>query len=178
MRVGLLIAALSLMACGTNEQSSNSQGTNDYNAATEIYNTLRAIYNQDVVGKPGGATDISSDCPVSGKVHITGTIETPAATMVSTEALVYDLQACESADSTFSLTLTGKVSETGTFNSSNLALSEKSDSLTASGFVNNGATTQIDDEACPLAIAANMNGPTSAVTVGGLLCSRTVANSN
>lgn len=161
---------------GSSSSSEPSRAYKDHLAGNAIVDALSVIYGANLVGKPVGPVSASVECPLGGKVGVSGMTEVAASD--SRLTLSYALAACvvsgsspiegSSETATFRATLEGFVTESGLTAG---PLSFKSDSLKFSGYSETNVRVDFD-ETCPVALTlttVNGQGKTT-----GLLCGREV----
>jgi hypothetical protein len=102
------------------------------------------IYNQNIAGTPTGPVDITASGPFGGTVHITGTTSYDSGNGIETVHLQYDMIGCRisstssSSDLNVDLTLSGVISEDGTWSSTYTSISYRSDALDVDGVSTRG----------------------------------------
>lgn len=125
----LFVLAFSLIHCsgggGSDSGSSGSknkasQSSIDSMVMWAINSSIITIYNQNVAGTPVGSKNIQAvSCPYGGTVNITGTTSLNNGT--NSVNLSYDMTNCKinvtGSSATVILTLSGIITETGSFNS-------------------------------------------------------------
>jgi hypothetical protein len=112
-----------------------------------IMTGLVDIYNQNIVGTPTGPVDMVAKGPFGGTVHITGTTSYSQADSIETVHLQYDMSNCRisstssSSDLNVDLTLSGVISEEGSWSSATdyVSLSYNSLALHVDGLSQRGS---------------------------------------
>ena len=171
-----------VLACGTNGGKSPpppppcDQTCTDTIALRAFRETLKLAYNKTLQGKPVGPHDETVPCPLGGTAHVFGTA-TSNAVQGSTEVeLTYVLDHCgvpqkdTDPEQTYSMTLTGTVTEKGTIAiqpSSTTSLDIGCSAMTLSGTVYDPPMDYSAD-ACALALGQNGN------QLSGTMCARAV----
>ena len=169
-----------IAGCGSSSSSSAadsgpvnfSQTTLDSDLVWAVNGGMGQIYNDNLAGRTVGSHTIDASCPLGGTVHITGTTGTTANTGITTVNLTYDMTGCRitrtAGGTSVSLTLTGSLAHTGSFNSATNFKSEnyQSQSMTMTGTAHR--TGYID------ATVNNANcsysGASTSSTVSGSIC--------
>ncbi len=102
-----------------------------------IVDSYVSIYNQNIAGNPAGAVDETVSGPLGGTVHITG--NTNSSGSLTTVDLHYNLTQAQniyqSGDWKVNITLTGDVSNNGSFSSSYVSENYQSSNLIVHGTV-------------------------------------------
>jgi hypothetical protein len=126
-------------------------------------------WGQNIAGRSTGTHDITSNCPLGGTVHITGT--TMVNNGIDVADLTFDFTDCANSESVYSLTFTGSVTMQGSFEATTgyAALSFSSTSLETTGNVDYYDQPTIN-ETCDLACAQDGTG--DAWRLNGKLCGR------
>jgi hypothetical protein len=179
----LLVAlAGATSACGTNAGKSPpppppcDQACTDTIALDAFRDTLKLAFNKTFQGQPVGQHDLSGPCPLGGAVRVFGTATSNALQGATEVDLTYVLDHCgvpqKATDpkQTYSMTLTGTVTEKGTIAvqpSSTTSLVFASDAMTFGGTVYDPPIDYAAD-ACPLALGQNGN------QLSGTMCARAV----
>jgi hypothetical protein len=179
-----IVVLVALAACGSNAGRSPpppppcDQKCADSDALRAFREMLKLVYNVTLQGKPVGQHDESTPCPFGGTARVFGTA-TSNAVQGSTELqLTYEFHACHyqrtdtDADQTYSITLDGSASESGTIAvqpSSTTSLAFKSDAMKWSGTVHDGPPKDFNENACALELVQNGNH------LSGKLCGRDAA---
>jgi hypothetical protein len=97
------------------------------------------IYNQNLAGTPTGPVDITVAGPFGGSVHITGTTSFDQGNGIETVHLQYDMVNCRISSTSSSsnlnvdLTLTGVITEDGSWSQNYTSLSYNSAALRVNG---------------------------------------------
>ncbi len=122
------------------------QECQDYLVSRALYDTVWFIWSQNLVGKPVGVQDFTSDCPFGGSAHVTG-INDYSDSGVSSADLLFDLQDCENLDDVYSLAFTGEFSLEGSWNADTdfAAVTYSSPAVAAVGTVDYYDEPPIDD---------------------------------
>ena len=100
---------------------------------------LSDIFNQNLAGTPTGTVDITAPGPFGGTVHITGTTSFDSGHGIETVHLAYDMVACQvsstssASDLNVNLTLTGAITEDGSWSSAGTSLSYNCPTLSMNG---------------------------------------------
>lgn len=148
----------------------------DDKAVHALREMLKLAFNYTLQGKPVGAHDESTDCPMGGKVRVAGTASSNALQGATEVDLVVTFDACrylqkgDDPEENYDMTVTGVISEKGTLAvqpSATSAVTFKSDAVTLSGEVYDPAIPYTA-EACPLELGQNGS------RIDGLLCGRKV----
>ncbi|MFI5200830.1 MAG: hypothetical protein ACHQNE_00400 [Candidatus Kapaibacterium sp.] len=95
-----------------------SQATVDADIVWAIDNGINDIYNQNLAGVPVGNQNITTNGPLGGTVHITGSDSHASNSTITTVDLTFDMTNCkitENGGAVASLSLTGSVTEKGSF---------------------------------------------------------------
>jgi hypothetical protein len=173
------ISLIALVACGGGSAGSPDaaalcdQTCMDGIALRSLRDAIKVVYNMRLSGKPVGPQDQMFDCLPSGTVHVYGTATSNADQGTTNVDLTYVLTQCmfPQTDSdptrTFSMTLTGTVSESGTIAvqpSSTTALQIKG-SITFSGTVYSPEITY-SEPTCTVLVGQNGND------LSGTMCGR------
>jgi hypothetical protein len=158
-------------------QPTCDQTCQDYLTALGVKQTIDLLFNQNIAGKPGGAINVTGDCPLGGTATITGTIDTTT-DGTSTLHLVFMLDGCKNSGSLYSFTLTGTAKEDGTFNGGTRGGSKFSAvTLKATSLVIEGTLkySYLDDpdvqETCPISVTDQQSGSDKG-TLDGAVCGR------
>lgn len=160
--------ALALGACDATTSLSAVDEMVVYGALdTEIF-----LFDQQLVGMPTGAQDLTAACPLGGTVHIVGSTTSDTQATVD---LVYTFADCGGTGSGYDLSFTGDVLFSGSFASTGYkALASTSDLLEVVGVVSADGESVEVDEACDLAVTDRGEaGQQSAVS--GEWCGRSVS---
>jgi len=110
-----------------------------------IMTGLSDIFNQNIAGTPVGTIDTTASGPFGGTVHITGTTSYDQGNGIEIVHLQYDMSGCRvsstasSSDLNVDLTLNGVISEDGSWSSTYVSVSYKSDALDVNGVSTRGA---------------------------------------
>jgi hypothetical protein len=106
----------------TSPHSSCDQTCQDFNAALAITSAVSFIYDQNVAGKNTGAQVFDVACPTGGRVKIAGTTALDATHDITSVHLTFEMAACRSVGSNYDVTMTGKLTNDGTFSATTNAL--------------------------------------------------------
>ena len=142
-----VMISMGVIGCGSSGSSSSDSGPATYSQTTldsdvvwAVNGGMEQIYNDNLAGHIVGSQNLSASCPLGGNVNITGTTGYTDNTGITTVSLTYDMTGCKitktsSSGTTVSLTVTGSLVYTGSFNSSTNFKSEnfQSQSLTMTG---------------------------------------------
>lgn len=157
-----ILLAVPLFGC-----AAAGEGDTDALVVYGILDTEIFLFDQNLVGQPTGAQDLTVDCPLGGTVHITGTTTSDTQATVD---LTYDFSGCANSGSGYDLALTGAVLLSGSFDGTGYkALSSVSDSLAVIGSVD---AADVDDT-CALAVTDRGSSGEASV-VSGQWCDRDV----
>jgi hypothetical protein len=174
-------AALACASCGSNVGAKPpppppcDQACMDATALRAMREGMKLVFNVTLQGKPVGAQDATVPCPLGGTAHVFGQATSNAVQGATNVALTYVLDHCGYSQTdtdpkqTYSMTLTGTITEDGTLAvqpSASTALEMKSDAMTFSGTVYDPPITY-DQSACPLVLGQNGN------QLSGTICGRT-----
>jgi hypothetical protein len=142
-------------------------------AIRSLRDAIKLVYNVTLQGKPVGAQDQSTPCPLGGTASVTGQATSNADQGTTSVTLTYVFSQCafsqvdDNTEETFAMTLTGTVTEDGiiaVLPSSTTSLTFRSDAMTFSGSV---YTPPIDvNESCAVVLGQSGND------ISGLLCGR------
>lgn len=184
-RAGMTLAFVALVAvAGCGGTSGNSppppppcdQVCMDTTALRAFRETIKLVFNLTLQGKPVGAQDATTPCPLGGSAHIFGDASSNALQGTTEVKLTYELDHCgyarKDADpkQTYSITLTGTVSEQGILAvqpNATTAIELSSDSVTFSGTVYD-APLDYEESACVVQLGQ------SGGAVSGKMCGRDV----
>jgi hypothetical protein len=142
-------------------------------AIRALRDAIKDVYNVTLQGRPVGAQDQIVPCLLGGTAHVYGTATSNADQGATTVSLTYDLMSCAFSETdsdpnrTFNMTLSGKVTESGTIAvqpSSTTALRFGSDAVTFSGTVYGPPVPY--QQKCAVALGQTGND------VSGTLCGR------
>lgn len=179
-----------IAGCGSSGSSSSdsapstpsnfSQTLLDSDLVWAVNGGMNQIYNDNLAGHLVGNQNLTASCPLGGTVHITGTTGTTSNTGITTVDLTYDMTECKvtrtsSSGASVSLTLTGSMAYTGSFNSATNFKSEnfQSQSLTMAGTAHrtgyNDAT--VNNANCSYSGATTSSG--TGGTISGSICGST-----
>jgi hypothetical protein len=141
-----------------------------------LRDAIKLAFNLGVQGKPVGPQDASAPCPLGGSAHVHGTATSNAQIGATEVSLDYDFADCAfsqtstDANRTYSMTITGTVSESGTIAvqpSTTTALELASDAITLTGTVY-APPIAYAVNACALKLGQNGND------LSGTVCGRAV----
>jgi hypothetical protein len=159
---------------GTDAAAACDQACTDAIAVRALRDAIKLVYNVTLQGKPVGAQDQSTPCPLGGSASVQGQATSNADQGATTVSLTYAFAQCAFSQTdtdpnqTFSVTLTGTVTENGTIAvqpSSTTSLQFKSDAMTFAGTV---STPAVDvAETCAVVLGQSGN------EISGTLCGRT-----
>jgi hypothetical protein len=139
----------------------------DIGSGVTLANLVNDLYNQSLAGHPVGSQSLTAPCPLGGTAAITGTTGFDDTHGITTVNLTYMMSACHVSASEVQLTVTGTVTEVGSFDSTMLqSLNDASDDLTIVGTVDSVA---VNDTACAVHVNVDSN---STPEVTGTLCGR------
>ncbi|MFC1611347.1 hypothetical protein ACFL6C_10330 [Myxococcota bacterium] len=160
------------------------QSVVDEDVVWTVIATIGDIFNQNIAGRPSGAQDVNANCPLSGSAHIVGTVTVSTDTGITATGLTYDLTDCGNTKTcaddkcTINLTLTGSLTEAGSWNNTTgfLSRSMQSDSLTMSGTASRDIFLDATiDQTCAFSGSVTRDaGSTSGSTVGQI-CDRSTS---
>jgi len=181
--VSLFCAAMistGIAGCGSSSSSSSDSGPVNFSQTTldsdlvwAVNGGMGQIYNDNLAGHTVGNQNLTASCPLGGTVNITGTTGTTSNTGITTVNLTYDMTGCKitrasSSGTSVSLTLTGTMTYTGSFNSATNFKSEnfQSQSLTMSGTAHRTGYSDatVDNANC------SYSGASTSSTVSGSIC--------
>ncbi|HEX4447765.1 MAG TPA: hypothetical protein VH044_13545 [Polyangiaceae bacterium] len=173
------------IASATTACSSSSSPTTcdasckDGGGVRALRDAMKLVYNLTLQGGPTGAQDATTPCPLGGTAHVTGTASSVPDQGTTMVQLTYDFVACDYAETdsdpthTFSLTLTGTITETGNIASepsSTTSLTFASDAMTLGGTVF-APTVDYRVDACVIALSQDGDN------VSGKVCGRSAGTS-
>jgi hypothetical protein len=178
--VGAVAAAILLAALGcggsggaADAAAACSEACADAIAVRALRDAIKLVYNVTLQGKPTGAQDQSTPCPLGGSASVQGQATSNADQGVTSVTLTYVFAQCAFSQTdtdpnqTFVMTLTGTVTESGTIAvqpSSTTSLQFQSDAMTFSGTV---YSPPIDvAETCAVVLGQSGND------LSGTLCGR------
>lgn len=180
LRAWLAASAVSVAACGGGASPAPpppcDQSCQDATAVLGLRDAMKLVYNLTLQGKPVGAQDGMTPCPMGGSAHVFGQATSNASQGTTNVQLTYVFTQCAYMQHTgqpaqsFNTTLDGTIAEMGTLAvqpQTTTALEIMSDSVTITGTVYDPpiaytATT------CALVLAQDGND------LSGMLCGRTV----
>lgn len=165
----ILVVALLLTACGSDDGDSGSSGPDqgyvDYVAAFCIQKTARDVYEANIRGKEHGSHDVTADCALGGKVHITGTTGAENSEYRTVDDLVLNFTDCRLSTPECSLTMSGTLAYKDTWLATHDA-TYRSEALTFSGTAKSNVETPFDESCAVAIVAASGDG------LSGLMCGR------
>jgi hypothetical protein len=184
MRVCTGLTAMSLaamLACGGGGSGGSpdaapvcDQSCLDATALRSLRDAIKLVYNVTLQGQPVGTQDQTTPCPLSGNAHVYGQATSNANQGTTNVALTYVLTQCAYSETnsdptqTFSMTLTGTVTESGTIAaqpSSTTSLQFQSGAMTFSGTI--GSPPVVFDASMCTVVLGQMGNDLS-----GTLCGR------
>jgi hypothetical protein len=169
-----------LLGCGSGAGASPAppppcdQGCKDAGALRAMRDALKLIFNVTLQGKPVGAQDQTVPCPLGGTARVYGQATSNAVQGTTDVQLTYALDHCAYSQKdtdpaqTYSMTVSGTISETGTLAvqpSATTALELKSDAMTFAGTVYD-PPIDYSASACPIVLGQNGN------QLAGTICGR------
>lgn len=159
---------------GTGASPTCGQTCQDQHSGFALDDTMWLAYNQNVAGKSSGSVDETGPCPLGGNVHVTGTIDVVTDGTVSVH-LAFDFLDCHNSGATYSLTFTGSVSVTGTYNG-RAGSKFTSITLTSSSLAMSGLVKYLDDppvtETCEITVTQQDSTGGSQSSLDGRVCDR------
>jgi hypothetical protein len=146
MAAAMILGAL---GCGGSGGSADAaaacdEACTDAIAIRTLRDAIKLVYNVTLQGKPVGAQDQSTPCPLGGSASVQGQATSNADQGTTSVSLTYVFAKCDFSQTdtdpnqTFAMTLTGTVTESGTIAvqpSSTTSLQFQSDAMTFSGTV-------------------------------------------
>jgi hypothetical protein len=177
----MLILVATVLACGSGGGTASpdaaaacDQRCRDAIALRSLREALKLVYNVTLSGKPVGPQDQTTPCLFGGTAHVYGQATSNANQGTTSADLTYVLDHCAFSDtstdpnSTFQMTLTGTVTETGTIAvqpSSTTALQFRGSPITLSGTVYDPPIVY-DESMCAVVVGQNGND------LSGTMCGR------
>jgi hypothetical protein len=174
----LAAAVVAIFGCGGTKSPPDAAACGpsctDAIAVRALRDAIKDVYNFTLQGKPVGTQDQTTLCPLGGMAHVFGEATSNADQGATTVSLTYELTSCAYSETdtdpnqTFNMTLSGKVTESGTIAvqpSSTTALRFESDAVTFSGTVYSPPISY--QQKCAVALGQTGND------LSGTLCSRT-----
>lgn len=158
----------------SNPDDNISQTEKDRYIGYTIIDTVSQIYNINLAGRPTGAQNITTTCPIGGNVAITGTTGYAQNNGITTVDLIFTMTGCNSQrhlsnNIDTSVILNGTITFKGSFNTATNynATNYQSESLKIKGTIksSDGEEATID-ESCKFAATITND------TVSGTICSR------
>lgn len=150
----------------------------DNDSMYAVVSTMSTLYNQLIVGQPGGAQNRTGNCSTSGSVNITGTAGSSSGT--TTLNLNYAFTNCRGTISagsalglsrlTVDLTLNGTINESGTYTSSSTNLVLSGTNVAISGTSTN--TGQIINNSVSITQTCSLTINRPGGGVNGSICGR------
>jgi hypothetical protein len=184
-KVSLLILASALLAaagagCDSNPPPSPAAGCDqtcqDNQSAWAITAIVWFLFDQNIAGAHSGNINLTVSCPLGGNVVIKGTAVWNSSDTLGNINLSYAFSACQMSDPSYNLTLTGSVTQSGTFvpNAGIEAMTYTSSSLGFTGQVNLAAAeVAITNTACVLGLTTSGDGTQSGQSTTGAICGQT-----
>lgn len=177
-RFVLAFVALSSAACSDGKPAEPAlpcdDECRDRVALRALRETLKLVYNLTLQGKPVGAQDASTSCPLGGRARVTGVATSNPEQGATELELEYSLEACAylkrhvEPGENYALGFEGIVRETGVLAvqpSATTALFFSSESLSMLGFVYD-PPLEFSGEACAVTVAQ------SGRNISGSFCGR------
>lgn len=136
----VILLLLSFVSCKKDKKEEVDNNTMYTNISRSIVNCISDIYNQNIAGKPSGSQNMTVSGPLGGNVTITGS-NTVDDNKTNSLDFLYTLESVKyiyvSQYYTTTLTLTGAISETGSFNNNEnyLSINYKSENLKVVGLI-------------------------------------------
>lgn len=154
----------------------------DNDTAYAIVTVMRELYNQLIVGQPGGAQNRTGNCSTSGSVNITGTASSSGGT--TTLNLNYAFTNCRAIVSTSTsmfglgrltvdLTLNGTINESGSLTSSSTSLVLTGTNVPISGTSTNTGQVINNSVSINQTCSVTINRPGTGLN--GTICGRAFA---
>jgi len=158
-----VLTSAALFACGSGGNTASPDAApgcdascRDATALRALRDAIKLVYNVTLQGKPVGAQDQTTPCPLGGSAHVFGQATSNADLGTTNVELTYVFVQCAYSETqsdpaqTFQMTLTGTVTESGTIAvqpSATTSLQFQSDAMTLSGTVEY-PTIPYDENAC------------------------------
>jgi hypothetical protein len=174
----LAAAVVAILGCGGTNSPPDAAACGpscmDAIAVRALRDAIKNVYNVALQARPVGAQDQTLPCLLGGMAHVYGEATSNADQGATTVSLTYDLTSCAFSETdtdpnqTFKMTLSGRVTESGTIAvqpSSTTALRFGSDAVTFSGTVYSPPIPY--QQKCAVALGQTGND------LSGTLCSRT-----
>lgn len=140
----------------------------DIGTGVTLANLVNDLYNTNLAGHTVGAQNLSAPCPLGGTADITGTTGFDQAHGITTVNLAYAMTGCHVSASGVELTVTGTLTEVGSFDSMTLqTINDASSDLTITGAVDG---MNVTDTACDVHVNVDSNANPE---VTGTVCGRT-----
>jgi len=143
-------------------------------ALRSLRETMKLVYNITLQGKPVGAQDETTPCPLGGSARVFGTATSNPVQGATEVELTYELSNCayleldDEPDETYDMTLDGTVTQSGTLAvqpTATTALLMRSDSVTLDGSVYD-PPRDFHEENCVVDVAQSGND------LSGTFCGR------
>jgi hypothetical protein len=181
-----VLSSAMLFACGGGKGGGGAGGSSpdaaqacdpscmDATALRSLRDAIKLVYNLRLQGQPVGAQDQMTQCPLGGGAHVFGQATSNGDLGTTNVELTYVFMQCAYSETdndptqTFSMTLAGTVTESGTIAvepSSTTALQFQSNAMTFSGTVYFPPVVY-DESACTVALGQNGGD------LSGKLCGR------
>lgn len=176
--IGILSLSALLFACGSTVSSPPApppcdEKCKDGIAIKALRETTKLTFNLTLQGKPVGAHDVTTPCPLGGTARVFGQATSNAVQGSTQVELTYVLDACrysfadDDADDNYTLIFTGTVTQRGVIAvqpSATSALVMKSESVALSGTVHDPPLEYV--ATCPVELGQNGNA------LSGTICGR------
>ncbi|HOS16113.1 MAG TPA: hypothetical protein PKX15_03720 [Bacteroidales bacterium] len=136
----IILSLLFFVSCKKDKKEEVNDDTMYTNISRSIIGCISDIYNQNIAGKPSGNQNMTVSGPLGGNVTITGS-NTVDDNKTNSLDFLYSLESVKyvfvSQYYTTTLTLTGTINETGSFNNNDkyLSINYKSDNLKVVGSI-------------------------------------------
>lgn len=144
-------------------------------AVKAVRETVKLAFNLTFQGKPVGAYDLTTPCPLGGTARVTGSATSNAIQGATEVDITYELAGCaylekdDDAEDNYEITLTGTLTQKGTLAvqpTSTSAVIMRSESMKIAGTVYDPPSPY--DQECPLELGQTGN------RLSGKMCGRTV----
>jgi hypothetical protein len=140
----------------------------DIGTGVTLANLVNDLYNTNLAGHVVGNQSLSAPCPLGGTADITGTTGFDGTHNITTVNLAYAMTGCQVSASGVELTVTGTLTEVGSFDSMMLqTINDASSDLTITGTVDG---VNLSDTACDVHVNVDSN---ASPEVTGTVCGRT-----
>ncbi len=144
------------------------QACADIGTGVALANLVNDLYNTNLAGHPVGTQSLTAPCPLGGTADITGTTGLDQAHGITTVNLTYAMMGCQVSASGAELTVTGTMTEVGSFDPPTLqTINDASSDLTITGTVDG---MNVSDTACDVHVNVDSNANPE---VTGTVCGRT-----